>query len=975
MTGEPLKFASNLHAATSVLGSLRSGWTDFNAHDPGVTILEQLCYVLTDLSYRCGYELPDLLSDGGSDPYESLPPPAEILTTRPVTLADLRRLVLDVRGVKNAWVDECVIGLPQNGPRVFAAGGEGGPLKIRGLLRVIVEPEMNEAWSGLAARVARCLHANRGLCEDFAEVVQVTSHGYGVDVTVEVGRVEDPVALAREIVGKLAYVISPTVNFQTFEEVRAGEQGRPIDACFEGPRLAHGFLPDEALARAIKRTEIHVSDLIHAIMDVEGVRVVTKIGLTEGDKRTPRGRSVSVENASDPGRNVVAMNFEASSLTLRRAGRDVRTWTTLDEFVVDSSAKRQRGAGAPVLPVGRDRGVSKYTSVQQHMPALYGVGETGLSDTATPERRAQAMQLRAYLMFFDQLMANFLAQLGHVKDLFSFDDPGEETYFSQMLDQPGMGFEALLVDHRSGPAEEDDSRRGLERGRRFLSHLLARFGESLFDLEPGHEELTQTRLVQLRRLLRRYPRVSSARGTGFNYLERGAEPSMSGLEERLRLRLGLKDGAIIVVEHILLRPLGEDEEGPGVVLTLPGDRAGDPYSLKLSIVIRKDDTHRERMSEIEVIVREDTPAHLQLVGRQAGCAVHWMEANWDEFVSSHRDWSRRLSEYHRTKLDVEGKAVTSRRLRSSRNRVVDLLGIGVTKPFTDLRISVVHQGGPAQEIGDRDVVITDGEPVTIVVHEVEEKVDYFVHTRSLSDADVRVLRVSTGDLRSEPHTILGRSRFPEGWWRDCDSRRTLAELDRSSKEFPGYRRYTDGRMENAMFALDASGEDRVVFVGAKRDFSDVTREVRLEQVKFILARPRGTLPKLKIFVLADGKVYLAAAEGIAGVRYDLYVHDSEQRLGRLYFHWKDPLRKGIGTKNKLGLEVSRDFVVRNAPPVAGPLAAFLRHDVVWIELGDVIPGGVDRHANRVNLDVMAYKVRTGVSWAERQSVVVEVARS
>ena len=28
----------------------RSEWTDFNAHDPGITILEQVCYALTDLS-------------------------------------------------------------------------------------------------------------------------------------------------------------------------------------------------------------------------------------------------------------------------------------------------------------------------------------------------------------------------------------------------------------------------------------------------------------------------------------------------------------------------------------------------------------------------------------------------------------------------------------------------------------------------------------------------------------------------------------------------------------------------------------------------------------------------------------------------------------------------------------------------------------------------------------------------------------
>ena len=43
--------------------------------------------------------------DGG-DPYESLYTPARIMTTRPVTLDDLRKLVLDVAGVKNVWIEK-----------------------------------------------------------------------------------------------------------------------------------------------------------------------------------------------------------------------------------------------------------------------------------------------------------------------------------------------------------------------------------------------------------------------------------------------------------------------------------------------------------------------------------------------------------------------------------------------------------------------------------------------------------------------------------------------------------------------------------------------------------------------------------------------------------------------------------------------------------------------------------------------------
>ena len=48
-------------------------------------------------------------------------------------------------------------------------------------------------------------------------------------------------------------------------------------------------------------------------------------------------------------------------------------------------------------PTGRNRNVGTYSSVQQHLPSLYGIGDMGLPDSATPERKAQAQQLKAYL--------------------------------------------------------------------------------------------------------------------------------------------------------------------------------------------------------------------------------------------------------------------------------------------------------------------------------------------------------------------------------------------------------------------------------------------------------------------------------------------------------------------------------------------------------------------------------------------------
>jgi hypothetical protein len=37
-------------------------WTDYNIHDPGITILEALAYALTDLGLRTSLDIKDLLA-------------------------------------------------------------------------------------------------------------------------------------------------------------------------------------------------------------------------------------------------------------------------------------------------------------------------------------------------------------------------------------------------------------------------------------------------------------------------------------------------------------------------------------------------------------------------------------------------------------------------------------------------------------------------------------------------------------------------------------------------------------------------------------------------------------------------------------------------------------------------------------------------------------------------------------------------
>lgn len=70
-------------------------WTDFNVHDPGVTLADIADYALTELDYKLNFPLVDYLTtkDNTFDPKRfGLFPPDEVYTTAPVTTEDYRKL-------------------------------------------------------------------------------------------------------------------------------------------------------------------------------------------------------------------------------------------------------------------------------------------------------------------------------------------------------------------------------------------------------------------------------------------------------------------------------------------------------------------------------------------------------------------------------------------------------------------------------------------------------------------------------------------------------------------------------------------------------------------------------------------------------------------------------------------------------------------------------------------------------------------
>ena len=760
-------------------------WTDFNTHDPGVTILEQLCYAITDLGYRINYGMADLLAGGETDPWRSLFSPAQILTCNPVTLPDMRKLVIDVAGVKNAWIEpltstDPALAYDPSEIALYLQGQQAQPphrqaLVLRGMYRILIETDDSLGLhpADILPEVNRRLQACRNLCEDFTPPVILPGQSIVVQAQIEIGVVDDPERLLAQIYDVLANAISPRIGFYTLSQMLA--RGKKMDQVFDGPALDHGFIDDDELARFQRKVGLRSSDLLQEVMNLPAVSAISSLQIKSGSQS--EDWYLKLDEGSTPYLDIGQSLFAVAggAIVLTRGGIVVQ----VDANRVKQQIMRmQEGNVREVLPlaqrdvrlaVGKERHIAQYYSLQHQFPMVYGVGTAGLPENSTPERRAQSKQLKAYLLFFDQLLANYFAQLDGAKQLFSFFSPGTVTYFSQPILDPALDLDEVCI----GTPEEyaarlqaisDDPELNAGRKNRFLNHLLARFAEQFTDyslLQYAH--LRENELIADKAaFLQDYRRIGRERGTGFNYTEPTVDSdNISGLEKRLCRKLGIfsyrkrdlahlpasDEGGFHTLEHILLRPRLFDKTAGntsyGVIWQPPfmaQPENSDPYSHQLSFIF-PDWIERFKRPDfrefIERTLREETPAHLHIT-------IHWL--TMDEMLTFERaqqiwqDASIKGRAWDPINV-VEGDEaglLNQLRLRDARDQLVQLLGIGIPYPLRDLELGF-------------DAIVAYNQPATIRIVGAQAGVRY-----QLCDEDGNVIIDNGMTLEVTPSAAMAQ---------------------------------------------------------------------------------------------------------------------------------------------------------------------------------------------------------------------------
>lgn len=559
MTKEPQSIPKNLSLPASMdfnrlkqegidLAQELSGdiWTDYNEHDPGVTILEQVVYAMTELGYKASFDIEKILFAKSKEPidfskyvlYEAF----EIFPCSPFNVRDYRRLIIDhcYPLVKNAWVvpkDQSILGL-----------------NTRGLYKVLLQTNSSE--QEVLDKVRGLLLEYRNLCEDFDEFHVLGTEDIAVTADVSISTDSIGEAVLASILFDLAEFFSPQVRFEDLEDLL--ERGLTLDKIYDGPPVVHGFVNKEDLERTSldKLSTLFKSELIKVISSVDGVLEVSNFTVTKN------GRSINTEQFFIKENHLPRLDKANCSFRLFIGeilfdpDKDTTNYIlkTLENKNTQIRAKMQGMEEVPKLQSNlKIKDLEYYYSLQNTFPRLYGVGPLGLPYRSTPDKKAYANQLRGYLIHFDQLLANYLSQLVRIRKLFSIEEKLDKTYFHQVPDTI-VQVEALFEKERTHFEEQlEELMRQfdpyIQRRSRFLNHLLARFGEEFMaetfnalNRQAGRYDKEEYEISSIRskiNFLKNYIEISRNKSKGYDY---GSQrQNTAGIKQKLCLLFNITD--------------------------------------------------------------------------------------------------------------------------------------------------------------------------------------------------------------------------------------------------------------------------------------------------------------------------------------------------------------------------------------------------------------------------------------------------
>ncbi|WP_433763610.1 hypothetical protein [Flavobacterium ginsenosidimutans] len=545
-------------------------WTDFNEHDPGITMLEMISYAISDLGMRLNLPIENILAsdDINKDIPKQFFKASEVLSSSPVTQNDYRKLFIDIEGVRNCWLAKhektVYVDCKKNQLSYDFKDYENLPDNLRksfelnGLYDLYVDFESSKPSDieAVKEQIRKQYHANRNLCEDLVDIKKVVDYPIKICADIEVNTEADEELVHANVLNALESYLSTTVNFYSLKQMI--DKGYSTLEIFDGPSLKNGFIDTKELLIADLRNEVRLSDIMRIIMSVPDVVLIKDISLGNcGGDDLENKWLICLKPYQKPvicAKSV--FNYNKGLLPLNINQTQVKFYLEAIKAVKDKATTNASQNKELEIPNGEYLNTDFYTTIQNDFPETYGIGEVGLPTRASVERKAKAKQLKGYLLFFDQILGSYFKQLGQVSELLSVSGNLTRTLFTQVVkDIEGAND---IVDGYENYTDDsitellfDQQDNNIERRNKILDHLLSRFAENFSEYVFVNKTIygNTTDQVVLRdkeNFLKDYKVVSKERGNAFDYYKQTIANlwntnNVSGAEKRISRLIGIKD--------------------------------------------------------------------------------------------------------------------------------------------------------------------------------------------------------------------------------------------------------------------------------------------------------------------------------------------------------------------------------------------------------------------------------------------------
>ncbi|MEO6176898.1 MAG: hypothetical protein ABIP27_17225 [Flavobacterium circumlabens] len=403
-----------------------SEWTNFNPSDPGMTILDQFCYALTELGYCTDFNIADILTnaEGKMEMENQFYQPSEILTTAPYTIDDYKKYLID--GIEN--VDNVTL---------LCYNDNAFPFNKVYQVYLYINPAITAPIeiSGLCKSAFYLLNKSRNLGEIFNTPMALLPVACWIDTKIILEKNADPYTVLLELQNNIRSYIFSKITQADYDTLK--QNGYTAEAIFDGPKLANGWILTESLTD--KKDSIKGIDLATIIASTPGISSASGVQLYQNQASvTVLQAEISEILAID-----VLASFQNQKLIVNANGKDLPPDSfgplqiRMDNFNETTAFINNKTNSK--APKSSFRDINTYYSIQNTFPQQYGIGDDTLENASLPVQVAQSRQLKGYLTLFDQILANQFSQLANISKLFSFKNalcgaPSDEDNFYAVKD-------------------------------------------------------------------------------------------------------------------------------------------------------------------------------------------------------------------------------------------------------------------------------------------------------------------------------------------------------------------------------------------------------------------------------------------------------------------------------------------------------------------------------------------------------------